>query len=416
VKQRLVAAAIALYPKRWRERYGIEVEDLVDELRAAGHSSQVRLLASLVCTGLAQRLKTMVLALVGRSQTLPKMALAGGTVDAGPFGLGPSTSAYRLRWKGVLALCTAGAILLGCITVILVLVLGRTLQPSARTGALTAYDPSDFFSDMWSWNGKSWMKVSANLPLDAVGVGDMVYDSARRQMLLVSDGGIWAWTGQSWQLLARSSSTFSEMTSVTYDESTDQLVALVPYVVNPQAPSPLVATWSWSEAGWKEQSHSVGLPSQEVASDGLMAYDDATGQLMLIATGHGQLPPNHFVSALWTGSAWIEEHPSKSPPPDLVVEGIAYDSATGQLVLVESGDMDSRTTIETWTWNGRIWTEQHPFSSPSPRVGESFAYDPLTRQLLLFGGSPLDTSSGLSGPVPYSDTWDWTGSNWMKIR
>ena len=244
----------------------LEIEDSVDELHNAGHSSQVRLLASLLSArAWSQRIKTMVLALVGRPQTLPKMALAGGTVDAGPFGLGPSTSAYRLRWKGVLALCAASAVLLGCIAVILVLVLGRTELPSARTGAMMVYDPatgqlllaggvsqflnpepSDFFSDLWSWDGKSWTEPPSNVLSDAVGVGEtMVYDSARHQMLLVSAGGIWAWTGQFWQLLPRSSSTFSEITSVTYDVSTDQLVALVPYVVSPQASSPLTATWSW---------------------------------------------------------------------------------------------------------------------------------------------------------------------------
>jgi hypothetical protein len=34
---------------------------------------------------------------------------------------------------------------------------------------------------------------------------------------------------------------------------------------------------------------------------------------------------------------------------------------------------------------------------------------------LLFGGSPLDHSTGYSVIVPFSDFWDWTGKTWVKV-
>jgi hypothetical protein len=47
-----------LYPKAWRDRYGGEVDDLSDELLAAGEVTRPRLVIELLCSGLSERLRS----------------------------------------------------------------------------------------------------------------------------------------------------------------------------------------------------------------------------------------------------------------------------------------------------------------------------------------------------------------------
>lgn len=58
--RRLAALALALYPRRWRRRYGQELADLCDEYLGAGETTRLRLLAGLAGSGVAQRLRAVV--------------------------------------------------------------------------------------------------------------------------------------------------------------------------------------------------------------------------------------------------------------------------------------------------------------------------------------------------------------------
>src|SRR5690349_24646789 len=53
------------------------------------------------------------------------------------------------------------------------------------------------------------------------------------------------------------------------------------------------------------------------------------------------------------------------------------------------------------------WTKQHPAASPLARWGASMAYDAATGNVVLFGGSRG------SGNV-LRDTWVWNGAIWAK--
>jgi hypothetical protein len=83
---------------------------------------------------------------------------------------------------------------------------------------------------------------------------------------------------------------------------------------------------------------------------------------------------------------------------------MAYDKATGTVVLF-GGYMGSAPTghylADTWTWNGKTWTQQHPAASPSARDEADMAYDAATRSVVLFGGF---ANIGRGDLV---DTWTW---------
>jgi hypothetical protein len=85
--------------------------------------------------------------------------------------------------------------------------------------------------------------------------------------------------------------------------------------------------------------------------------------------------------------------------------GLADDRATGQVVLFGGYDQSGNYFGDTWTWDGRTWTQQHPVDSPSPRAAMGMGYDQATGQVVLFGGA--------DAYVTYGDTWTWDGTDWI---
>ena len=80
---------------------------------------------------------------------------------------------------------------------------------------------------------------------------------------------------------------------------------------------------------------------------------------------------------------------------------MAYDAATRSAVLFGgfgSGGVNGFFG-DTWTWNGKHWTQQHPATSPPARAYAAMAYDAATGTAVLFGGF---NNSGA-----FADTWTW---------
>jgi hypothetical protein len=83
---------------------------------------------------------------------------------------------------------------------------------------------------------------------------------------------------------------------------------------------------------------------------------------------------------------------------------MAYDAATGTVVLF-GGEHESPSgggwfPRGTWTWDGTTWTQQHPATHPSSRLDGSMAYEAATGSVVLFGGSGYRTGN-------LHDTWTW---------
>jgi hypothetical protein len=69
-------------------------------------------------------------------------------------------------------------------------------------------------------------------------------------------------------------------------------------------------------------------------------------------------------------------------------------------------------TNETWTWDGKVWRQQHPAVSPPARNSGVMAYDDAHHNVVLFGGLQMPNTRG--GPTNLNDTWVWNGSNWQE--
>jgi hypothetical protein len=139
-----------------------------------------------------------------------------------------------------------------------------------------------------------------------------------------------------------------------------------------------------------------------------MAYDAATGTVVLFGGYTENGDPSSFQDDTWTwnGTTWTEQHPATSPPARFDA-AMAYDAATGTVVLFGGMGLAPDNYLgDTWTWNGTTWTEQHPATSPTHRTGGRMVYDAATGTVVLFGGG--NNHGALRG------TWTWDGTNWTK--
>jgi hypothetical protein len=141
-----------------------------------------------------------------------------------------------------------------------------------------------------------------------------------------------------------------------------------------------------------------------------MAFDTARGNAVLFG-GFGGLSDTWT----WNGTNWAQRHPAKSPPGvgdrTPLPEAMAYDSARQLLVMVAPIHNSTSTgdgTMDTWTWNGTVWTRLAPSTSPPPRDGYGLAYDPAHSLVVLAGGLPI-------GSADATATWGWNGVTWADL-
>ncbi len=111
---------------------------------------------------------------------------------------------------------------------------------------------------------------------------------------------------------------------------------------------------------------------------------------------------------------------------------MAYDPATGDVVMFGGTGSDGQVLAGTWLWDGSGWSEAGPADSPPARYGAEMAWDPQSQRLILLGGtggSGCSVGSGSSGTVVGSggtvstaggctqlqDAWAWDGNEWSQI-
>jgi hypothetical protein len=113
----------------------------------------------------------------------------------------------------------------------------------------------------------------------------------------------------------------------------------------------------------------------------------------VVGAGVGAYLGIHVVQGAGSGTAIGQ--------PEARTNGVmAYDPADGTVVLF-GGQGKSTSLDDTWTWNGSVWSEEHPTTSPPAMTGAQMAYDPVSHDLVLVGGQ-FETGSGAGGTVSCS--------------
>ena len=158
---------------------------------------------------------------------------------------------------------------------------------------------------------------------------------------------------------------------------------------------------------WHEMTPHSSPPAR---SDASMAYDPATGNVLLFGGNGGTTALDDTWT--WDGTTWTELSPPTSPSARMGAS-MAYDPATGDMVLFGGTGGNLNTALgDTWTWNGSNWTQIRPATSPPARYGASMSFDSATGDMVLFGGAD-GLGAGTAGGV-LDDTWTWDGTTWSE--
>ena len=62
---------------------------------------------------------------------------------------------------------------------------------------------------------------------------------------------------------------------------------------------------------------------------------------------------------------------------------------------------------QTWTWDGRTWTQEHPPTKLPARSNWQLVYDDAVHELVLYETWGADANA--YGPT---SAWIWTGTDW----
>jgi hypothetical protein len=104
----------------------------------------------------------------------------------------------------------------------------------------------------------------------------------------------------------------------------------------------------------------------------------------------------------WDGNLWTELSPTTTPPGQGAAPFVYVPNQKYDLLFAQDGS--------TWAWNGTEWSELATTGPPASYSG-TMAFDSGRNRTVLFGG--------VNGPdfrdtVP-NETWEWDGTSWTRM-
>ncbi|HEY2703791.1 MAG TPA: hypothetical protein VGL20_08885 [Candidatus Dormibacteraeota bacterium] len=152
----------------------------------------------------------------------------------------------------------------------------------------------------------------------------------------------------------------------------------------------------------------TGSPAPTARVQPALAGDDIRQDVVLFG---GRGPGGAVLADTWTwdGKAWSAQHPLHSPPPRRAAV-MSSDPRGGGVLLYGGIGTDADKLADTWEWDGTDWRQVGPpvEQGPGPRAGALLVEDPVHRHLVLFGGQ--------GASAPRGSTWSWNGTTWTEER
>lgn len=151
-----------------------------------------------------------------------------------------------------------------------------------------------------------------------------------------------------------------------------------------------------------------------------MVYSTSASKILLLDTGNYPGQSNYLNETVtWSGDAftgnWTIVSTSQIDPlgplPVRSQFGMGYDSSSTEIVMFggQGGSETAGIFQDTWTWNGTVWQQQTPGTSPFGRYRHQMA-DLHGVGTLMFGGSNVLNF--------LEETWLWqggVGGNWTQL-
>lgn len=273
-----------------------------------------------------------------------------------------------------------------------------TLSPRAYFA--TAYDPvsqnvvifggynnNGQLDETWIYDGQNWRHAVEYVHPSARASASMVYDAKLKKIVLFGGYDGQNYLNDTW----------------IFDGATRTWTQAFPTNVPPGVAGPMLfadpvsgradmyggfdgrlyqyATWRWNSGNW----HRVWTPNSGTARGWAVAATNPVNHQTVMFGGIADVRPD-----TWTfdGKDWTEQSFSGEPQYFPCTAGY-FDPQLGEVVVLFSN--------QTWAWDGTAWSQLTTLSAPIGREGAGTVWDAKSGQFLVFAGS---SSFGLM-----SDTW-----------
>jgi hypothetical protein len=272
-----------------------------------------------------------------------------------------------------------------------------------------------FAGQTFEWRASSWSQVltptSPPPRNDGLGENLLAYEPISGHMLLHGGfgsagvlGDTWEYDGVTWVQRNPIHAPQSTSEHLTYDDSRGRLVLFLR-----QSPDPTSA-WAWDGNDWQPVATATPtLPTGAYIQQ--FATDPVRQRLVCIGESAPSVGAPMFTWE-WDGRAWSLAN-SSGPPTRATM--MAYDIFTQRcLIFGGSRFVNAPPAVrffyfgDTWTWDGSVWTQQAPVTSPTLRGAHALLASPLSLGVVLFGGA--DPAGAALG-----DTWLWSNGQWTDL-
>jgi hypothetical protein len=240
----------------------------------------------------------------------------------------------------------------------------------------------------------------------------LVYDGARRRLILFGGaddarvlGTTWERTARGWRPSRAGGPSPRTFPAAAYDDARRAVVLFggksVLFGVGDDANTFLGDTWELRGGRWR----AVRAPGPAPRAEAAMAYDSRRRRVVLFGgyDRRGGASRRFGDTWEWDGARWERIDVEGAVPAPRNNAAMAYDAARGRVVLF--GGSTGRPSGETWEWDGRRW--ERVASADEARYNCAMAYDARRGRIVRFGG--------WDGAKRRGDTWEWDGAAWRLV-
>lgn len=262
-----------------------------------------------------------------------------------------------------------------------------------------------YVNETWQYDSTGWQLLTPAASPPGIATNAMVYDSARRRMVLFSGENSFGFWNQTWEFdgttwLQRSpahSPPVRNGCAAVYDSLRRRVVIYGGWDGTRRGD-----TWEYDGVDWTQRflAHSPAA-----RSDHLMAYDE--GRHVAVLYG-GYNDVSLFLGDTWEydGVDWMQRAPLQTPGP-LADPAIVYDRGRGRIVVFGGkGSWATPDVNTTFEYDGTTWTDLGATmpAAPSARWVAQATYDAARGRTVMFGG--VDNYNLFPG-----DTWELVTPN-----
>jgi hypothetical protein len=192
--------------------------------------------------------------------------------------------------------------------------------------------------------------------------------------------------------------------NITLTQPKGSYTAIACFAGNAQWFSACIAS-PFTIGGWSQLTPAHAPSSR---NDMGMAYDPVHHQTVLFG-GSDSNGDQLGSTWIWDGTVWSQASPATSPRARYGIENsMVWDPALNKIVLFGGRTTDGNYQHDTWAWDGSTWTQISSATLPAAREHDSLAFDQTLNTVVLFGGFA-------GGSNYFGDTWKLTSTGWTKL-